>query len=166
MIYDTDPYLMPFKAAIDVRHERILATRDLIAVDGSLSAGVNNHLFYGLHREPDGGWIFREWAPNASRIWLVGEFNNYLNIGVGYTIPFGTFAAEWLDAEALKAKLDSYDIPGTSFRTIYFKPFSGGLAGKLIQGGGGGQPHYATAGGKNKDGLSAAVDKVIAIANL
>ena len=50
---------------------------------------------------------------------LVGEFNNYLNIGVGYTIPFGTFAAEWLDAEALKAKLDSYDIPGTSFRTIY-----------------------------------------------
>ncbi|MCQ2243208.1 MAG: alanine--tRNA ligase [Bacteroidaceae bacterium] len=37
-------------------------------------------------------------------------------------------------------------------------------AGKLIQGGGGGQPHYATAGGKNKDGLSAAVDKVIAIA--
>ena len=65
---------------------------------------------------------------------LVGEFNNYLNIGVGYTIPFGTFAAEWLDAEALKAKLDSYDIPGTSFRTIYFKPFSGGLAGKLIQG--------------------------------
>lgn len=65
---------------------------------------------------------------------LVGEFNNYLNIGVGYTIPFGTFAAEWLDAEALKAKLDSYDIPGTSFRTIYFKPFSGGSAGKLIQG--------------------------------
>ena len=39
-------------------------------------------------------------------------------------------------------------------------------AGKLIQGGGGGQPHYATAGGKNKDGLSAAVDKVIAIASL
>lgn len=65
---------------------------------------------------------------------LVGEFNNYLNIGVGYTIPFGTFAAEWLDAEALKAKLDSYEIPGTSFRTIYFKPFSGSSAGKLIQG--------------------------------
>ena len=33
-------------------------------------------------------------------------------------------------------------------------------AAKLIQGGGGGQPHYAQAGGKNKDGLSAAVDKV------
>jgi alanyl-tRNA synthetase len=39
-------------------------------------------------------------------------------------------------------------------------------AAKLIQGGGGGQPHYASAGGKNADGLSAAIDKVIGLANL
>jgi alanyl-tRNA synthetase len=39
-------------------------------------------------------------------------------------------------------------------------------AAKLIQGGGGGQPHFAQAGGKNADGLSAAVDKVIALAQL
>ena len=39
-------------------------------------------------------------------------------------------------------------------------------AAKLMQGGGGGQPHYAQAGGKNPDGLNAAVDKVIALANL
>ena len=39
-------------------------------------------------------------------------------------------------------------------------------AAKLIQGGGGGQPHYATAGGKNVDGLSAAVDKVVELAKL
>ena len=39
-------------------------------------------------------------------------------------------------------------------------------AAKLIQGGGGGQPHFATAGGKNKDGLGAAVDKVIELAKL
>lgn len=39
-------------------------------------------------------------------------------------------------------------------------------AAKLIQGGGGGQPHYAQAGGKNVDGLSAAVDKVIELAQL
>ena len=39
-------------------------------------------------------------------------------------------------------------------------------AAKLIQGGGGGQPHFAQAGGKNVDGLSAAVDKVLELANL
>ena len=39
-------------------------------------------------------------------------------------------------------------------------------AAKLIQGGGGGQPHFAQAGGKNIDGLSAAVDKVIELAKL
>ena len=39
-------------------------------------------------------------------------------------------------------------------------------AAKLIQGGGGGQPHYATAGGKNADGLSAAIDKVVELASL
>ena len=39
-------------------------------------------------------------------------------------------------------------------------------AAMLIQGGGGGQPHFATAGGKDKDGLSAAVDKLVALANI
>ena len=39
-------------------------------------------------------------------------------------------------------------------------------AAKLMQGGGGGQPHFASAGGKNPDGVSAAVDKVVELANL
>lgn len=76
-IYDLDPYLMPYRAAIDVRHERILEARDAIAVDGSLSAGLNNHLYYGLHHTEDGGWVFREWAPNATRIYLMGDFNSW-----------------------------------------------------------------------------------------
>ena len=39
-------------------------------------------------------------------------------------------------------------------------------AAKLIQGGGGGQPHFANAGGKNPDGIAAAIDKVVELANL
>lgn len=65
---------------------------------------------------------------------LCGEFYNYLNIGIGYTLPFATFAEEWIDADALKARLDSYNLPGVAWRTIHYKPFSGRLNGKLIHG--------------------------------
>ena len=53
---------------------------------------------------------------------ICGELYGFLNIGIGYTLPFQVFAEEWIDAERLKSLLDSYGIPGVSFRTIYFKP--------------------------------------------
>ncbi len=65
---------------------------------------------------------------------ITGEFNNYLNIGVGYTLPFQVFAAQWIDADQLLEKLLSYDIKGVEFRTIHFKPFSGADAGNLVHG--------------------------------
>ena len=77
MIYETDTWLAPYKDAIDARHQRILDARADIEVDGSLSRGLNNHLYYGMHRTAEGDWIFREWAPNATKIYLIGEFNNW-----------------------------------------------------------------------------------------
>lgn len=65
---------------------------------------------------------------------LCGELYDYLNIGIGYTLPFGTFAEEWVDADKLKAKLDSYNLPGVAWRTVHYKPISGRLNGKLIHG--------------------------------
>lgn len=64
---------------------------------------------------------------------IAGELG-YLNIGVGYTLPFETFAAEWIDADDLKARLESYEIPGVRFRTIHYKPTSGADSGKLLHG--------------------------------
>ena len=65
---------------------------------------------------------------------LTGEFNDYLNIGIGYTIPFDAFAAEWIDAGKLKARLDSYNVPGVAWRAVHYTPFYGSSARKLIHG--------------------------------
>lgn len=65
---------------------------------------------------------------------IAGELSGYLNIGIGYNIPFETFAAEWIDAEALKARLDSYGLPGVVFRTIHYKPFYGAAKDILLHG--------------------------------
>ena len=89
MIYDTDKWLMPYKDAIDRRHEMILGMRDRLSVDGSLSKGMNNHIYYGLHHDEKGGWVFREWAPNATKIYLIGEFNNWKRSEVYALKPIG-----------------------------------------------------------------------------
>lgn len=75
-IYETDPWLEPFREAIDARIGHILADKRKLAGDGPLSNAVNNHIYYPLHRE-EGSWVIREWAPNASRIFLIGDFNNW-----------------------------------------------------------------------------------------
>ena len=75
-IYQTDPWLEPYRDAIEARHARILADRQKLCGEGPISAAINNHLYYPLHREGE-EWVMREWAPNATRIYLVGECNNW-----------------------------------------------------------------------------------------
>lgn len=65
---------------------------------------------------------------------ICGELYGFMNIGVGYTLPFQVFGAEWLDPDKLKSRLESYELPGISFRTIWYKPYFGSLAGKLVKG--------------------------------
>ncbi len=88
-IYDEDPWLLPYKEAIDARHRAILAVRDRYAPDGRLSEAFNNHLYFGLHHEPDGTWVFREWAPNAVRIHLIGDCNNWKRTKAYELSPLG-----------------------------------------------------------------------------
>ncbi len=64
---------------------------------------------------------------------ICGEYG-HIHVGVGYTIPFQTFAMDWIDADALKARLDSYNLPGVAFRTIHYKPIAGYFNGTLVHG--------------------------------
>ncbi|MDD4656675.1 MAG: DUF1343 domain-containing protein [Bacteroidales bacterium] len=86
-----------------------------------------------------------QWVPSSPHIphpstsafypisGILGELG-YLSIGVGYTIPFQMFAAEWLNAEELAQELNSYSLPGITFRPIHLKPFYSVGAGTDMQG--------------------------------
>ena len=73
-----DPWLKPFAAAIEGRHnDAVNKERELTAEAGSLDNFANAHNYFGLHRTSRGGWIFREWAPNATAITLIGDFSGW-----------------------------------------------------------------------------------------
>lgn len=54
--------------------------------------------------------------------------------GVGYTLPFHLFGAEWINPELLASRLTAMQIPGVLFRPLTFRPFYGRLTGKLLGG--------------------------------
>lgn len=64
---------------------------------------------------------------------IVGELG-YLSIGVGYTLPFQLFAAEWIRADELAGRLNALRLPGVVFRPVHFKPFYSTGQGRPMQG--------------------------------
>ena len=82
-----DSWLEPFEDAIRGRHEHALWKISQLTADGkrTLSDFASGHEYFGLHKTAR-GWVFREWAPNATEIYLVGDFN------------------DWKEDEAYKAK--------------------------------------------------------------
>ena len=81
-----DGYLKPFESAIRGRAQRAAdRMRELTQGKCSLADWANAHNYYGLHKvevEVEGQgrqwcWIFREWAPHATSMWLVGDFNGW-----------------------------------------------------------------------------------------
>ena len=76
-LLDYDPWLAPFKSHIEARYDRFrLKLEDIITERGSLFDFASNHHFFGLHKNTD-GWIFREWAPNAKELYIVGDFSEW-----------------------------------------------------------------------------------------
>ena len=83
-----DGYLKPFEAAIRGRAQRAAdRAQELTQGKCSLADWANAHNYYGLHKEKrtdhcststsDFDWVFREWAPHATSMWLVGDFNGW-----------------------------------------------------------------------------------------
>lgn len=75
-IYDLDPLLKEFKGDLDYRNQRYQHIRKTLAGDGPLSDFANAHHHYGFHKEAD-GWVYREWAPEAEALYLIGDFNDW-----------------------------------------------------------------------------------------
>ena len=76
-IFERDSYLEPYKKIITERYQQLIIAKENIAGYGNtLSSAINNHLFYGVHAEGKFR-VFREWAPNASDIWVIGDFNGW-----------------------------------------------------------------------------------------
>ncbi len=76
-IVKNDPWLEPFEPVIRSRMEKALAReKDLCGETVSLKEFASGHLYFGLHRTGD-KWVFREWAPNAERIYMVGDFSGW-----------------------------------------------------------------------------------------
>lgn len=77
---------------------------------------------------------FKETPLYYAAAGICGELYGFMDIGIGYTLPFQLFGATWLDPEKLKARLESYGLPGVSFRTIWYKPIAGSRKGELVKG--------------------------------
>ena len=78
-ILDYDPYLEPFKEDLSLWLFEFARTKKrLLGTDGSLVDFANGYKYFGFQQESK-HWTFREWAPNAKRAWLVGDFNNWEN---------------------------------------------------------------------------------------
>lgn len=76
-ILKNDPWLAPYASAIEGRHQDVQRKlKELTASSGTLSDFANAHKYFGLHRTKE-GWVFREWAPNASAITLIGDFSGW-----------------------------------------------------------------------------------------
>ena len=76
-ILEIDPYLEPYKSDIEARMRRYESTKKQILGDEeSLSSFASGHLYFGLHRVR-GGWCYREWAPGADGMALIGDFNGW-----------------------------------------------------------------------------------------
>jgi 1,4-alpha-glucan branching enzyme len=89
-IVESDPWLKPYEAAIVGRYQHVESLKKELTSHsgGSLSKFASGYLYFGLHKTKE-GWVFREWAPNATQIYLIGDFNHWQETPVYELRPIG-----------------------------------------------------------------------------
>ena len=76
-IYEIDPNLLDYRSDVELRMNNYKRKKAELVGDGrTLAEFANGHLYYGFHKTND-GWIYREWAPGAERMYLTGDFCNW-----------------------------------------------------------------------------------------
>ena len=77
MLYDSDFLLVPYKGIIEERHRLYQEKAHMLQGNAPrLADNCNSHLYYGLHLS-QGQWLLREWAPNATAIYLLFDGNSW-----------------------------------------------------------------------------------------
>jgi len=71
-----DPWLEPYSEAINGRYNYAVEREATLTGGKPLSEFANGYHYFGLHKT-ETGWVFREWAPNATSICLIGDFNDW-----------------------------------------------------------------------------------------
>jgi len=76
-IFEIDPNLKNYRGDIELRMDNLKRKKQqLLAPGQTLSDIANGYLYFGIHPSED-GWIYREWAPGAERMYLTGDFCNW-----------------------------------------------------------------------------------------
>ena len=77
-LVERDSYLAPYSLSIEGRYQYFVRREREFTKNGrqTLSDFASGYLYFGLHRTST-GWVFREWAPNATKIVLIGDFSNW-----------------------------------------------------------------------------------------
>jgi 1,4-alpha-glucan branching enzyme len=76
-LLEQDPFLKPYQSILRRRLLKIDQTEKRLTTGKMpLEDFASGHEFYGLHRTDD-GWIFREWAPNATAVYFIGDMTGW-----------------------------------------------------------------------------------------
>ena len=104
-IVQDEPGLQPYEQALQARQDYAeRKVKELTGGKKKLAPWADGYLYFGLHHM-NPGWVMREWAPNATAIYIKGDFNNWQKSEDYRLYPVGN--GVWEGANASRAALQT-----------------------------------------------------------